>query len=72
MSSPESAISPSNSENPDLDWSQVRETVMMLNLAIAQISGTLKDGDESVASLADYLTSTMDTGKTAQLSADQL
>lgn len=72
MSGLESVISPSNSENPDLDWSQVRETVMMLNLAIAQISGTLKDGDESVASLADAFTSMMGNVETAHMAAEEL
>lgn len=72
MSSPENAINPSNSANPDLDWSQVRETVMMLNLAIAQISGTLRDGDESVASLANAFTSMMGNVETARMAAEEL
>ncbi len=42
---------------PDLDWSQVRETVRMLNLAIAQVSGSLVNGDESVAELTESFTS---------------
>ena len=71
-SAPNSVPSPSNAENPDLDWSQVRETVMMLNLAIAQISGTLGEGDESVASLADPFTSMAGNVQTAHLAAKQL
>ena len=31
------AVPPSTAARPDLDWSQVRETIMMLNLAVAQI-----------------------------------
>ncbi|MDT8382877.1 MAG: hypothetical protein RRB22_00520 [Gammaproteobacteria bacterium] len=50
MPDSENRIRPSNSDNPDLDWSQVRESVMMLDLVIAQIAGSLQDGDESVAS----------------------
>lgn len=50
---------PSNANNPDLDWSQVRETVMLLNVAIAQIEGALRGGDESVTVLADSFTSMM-------------
>ncbi|WP_298039324.1 hypothetical protein [uncultured Desulfuromonas sp.] len=42
---------------PDLDWSQVRETVLMLNLAVAQIEKAMKEGDESVDHLADTFTS---------------
>jgi len=47
----------SNASAPDLDWSQVRETVKMLNLAIAQVSGSLVNGDESVLALTESFTS---------------
>lgn len=42
---------------PDLDWSQVTETVNMLSLAVAQIGRAMKDGDESVGKLSDSFTS---------------
>ncbi len=42
-------VSPASS--PDLDWSQVNETVRMLNLAVAQISMAMHEGDDSVESL---------------------
>lgn len=48
----------SKSDNPDLDWSQVVETVRMLNLAVAQIAISLRDGDDSVAVLGEAFTST--------------
>jgi len=41
---------------PDLDWSQVSETVRMLDLAIAQISMAIHDGDDSVDSLTSSFT----------------
>ena len=44
----------STASSPDLDWSQVRETVFMLNLAIGQICASLKDGNESIGSLSDH------------------
>ncbi len=44
---------------PDPDWSQVRETVLLLNLAVAQITGALQEGDESVSTLTGSLTSMM-------------
>lgn len=72
MSNAEKTLNPSGSENPDLDWSQVRETVMMLNLATAQISGTLKEGDESVSSLADAFTSMVGNVETAHMAAEEL
>jgi hypothetical protein len=51
------ALMGSTAAAPDLDWSQVRETVRMLNLAVAQIKATLMDGDESVSALTDSFTS---------------
>jgi uncharacterized coiled-coil protein SlyX len=46
----------STSDKPDLDWSQVRETVLMLNLAVAQTEMSMKEGDESVDALTDAFT----------------
>jgi len=46
----------SSSVNPDLDWSQVRETVRLLNLAVAQTEMSMKEGDESVDTLTDAFT----------------
>ena len=46
--------------NPnEADWCRVRETVLMLNLAVAQISGAMRDGDESVNVLTRSFTSMM-------------
>ncbi|MDH5518732.1 MAG: hypothetical protein OEY36_13095 [Gammaproteobacteria bacterium] len=41
----------------DDDWSQVRETIVMLNLATAQIEYSMSDGDESIDVLAESFTS---------------
>jgi len=46
----------STSNNPDLDWSQVRETVMMLNLAVARIDNAMRDGDDSIETLSASFT----------------
>jgi len=46
----------STAQNPDLDWSQVRETVRMMNLAVAQIEMSMKEGDDSVDTLTDAFT----------------
>lgn len=43
-----------HSQQSDIDWSQVRETVRMINLAVAQIEMSMSEGDDSV----DTLTST--------------
>ncbi len=43
----------STSQKPDLDWSQVQETIRMMNLAVAQMEMSMKEGDESVDTLTD-------------------
>ena len=57
-------VSPSTSARPDLDWSQVRETILMLNLAVAQIEVAMRDSSGSV----DVLTNTF-TGMYGNLMA---
>jgi len=49
-------ISVSRSAAPDLDWSQVSETVRMLNLAVAQIAMAMHEGEDSVVSLTRSFT----------------
>ena len=41
----------SSSARPDLDWSQVRETVKLLTVSIAQVENSMKVGDNSVNTL---------------------
>ena len=41
---------------PDLDWSQVRETVLMLELSAGQIEGAMRDSNSSVEVLTDSFT----------------
>ncbi len=43
----------SSAECPDLDWSQIRETVVMINVAIARIQHAMDDGSDSVAALTE-------------------
>ncbi len=47
---------PSSAARPDLDWSQVRETILMLNLAVAQIEVAMRDSAGSVDVLANTFT----------------
>ncbi len=42
---------------PDLNWSQVRETVLMLELAAVQIEAAMRDSNASVEILTDSFTS---------------
>ena len=41
---------------PDLNWSQIRETVLMLELAAVQIEAAMKDSSASVEVLTDSFT----------------
>lgn len=55
---------PSSAERPDLDWSQVRETVSMLRLALAQIEAGIHEGNESMEVLAAGLTTMIEGAQT--------
>lgn len=50
-------VAPSNASRPDLDWSQVRETILMLNLSMTQIELAMNDSAGSVGELTDSFTS---------------
>ena len=43
-------------QSPDLDWSQVRETVLMIELSVGQIEAAMKDSNSSVEVLTDVFT----------------
>jgi len=63
---------PSKAHNPDLDWSQVRETVLLLHVAVAQIERSMHDGDESVQTLTDSFTSMAGKAQVINSAAGQL
>lgn len=62
MSCPDNATSfverrrGTSAARPDLDWSQVRETMLMLELSAGQIMAAMKDSDSSVDVLASTFT----------------
>ncbi len=62
----------SSAANPDLDWSQVRETVLMISLAVAQIEQGMRDGDDSVTTLAELFMAMMNNAEEIQASAKKL
>jgi hypothetical protein len=47
----------STARHPDLDWSQVRETLLMLALAVSQIEMSMRESDGSVEVLSNSFTS---------------
>ena len=62
----------SNKSVPDLDWSQVRQTVLMLNLAVAQIEKSMGGGDDSITSLAESFTSVIGNTEVIAQAASKL
>lgn len=53
----ENTLAGSTARNPDLDWSQIRETILMLALSVAQIEMSMRDSDGSVEMLSNSFTS---------------
>ncbi|NTV95020.1 MAG: hypothetical protein HGA75_06335, partial [Thiobacillus sp.] len=49
-------VAGSTAARPDLDWSQVRETILMLNLAVAQLEMAMRDSGGSVEVLTNAFT----------------
>lgn len=49
-------VSPSNASNPDLDWSQVRETISLICVAIVQIKTSLAESGHSMSYLTESFT----------------
>ena len=50
------ALRGTTAHSPDLSWSQVRETVLMLELAAGQIEAAMRDSGSSVDVLTDSFT----------------
>lgn len=50
------SLSRSTSSRPDLDWSQLKETILMLNLAVTQIDQSMNEGNASVSTLSTSFT----------------
>jgi hypothetical protein len=63
---------PSIASRPDLDWSQVRETILMLNLSMAQIELAMNDSSSSVGELTDSFTSVSSALSAMRKIANQL
>lgn len=57
---------------PDLDWSQVRETMLMLELAAGQVEAAMTDSNSSVEVLTDTFTSLADTLQHINAAVDTL
>lgn len=62
----------SSAVKPDLDWSQVKETIAMLCLAMAQIESTLNDSSRSVSELTQSFTGMAMDAQTVSRLCDSL
>lgn len=62
----------STSSRPDLDWSQLKETIVMLNLAVAQIDQSMTEGNGSVTTLSSSFTALATNLSDIISSVDQL
>jgi aminopeptidase N len=62
----------SRAQRPDLDWSQVRETVLLLDLAVTQIAWSMRDGDESVNSLTTSFTTMVENAQAIEAALDEI
>ncbi|KAB2928313.1 MAG: hypothetical protein F9K30_01705 [Dechloromonas sp.] len=68
---PENPLRGTTAHQPDLNWSQVRETVLLLELAALQIEAAMKDSNASVdvlthsfTTMAGYMKTISDTVQT--------
>jgi hypothetical protein len=68
----EVTIGPSTAVSPDLDWSQIRETVRMLFLTVAQIEIAMRDSDDSIERLTNAFTTMMGYEKVISMAVDDL
>jgi hypothetical protein len=59
--SSETPANGTRARTPDLDWSQVRETVLMIELAAGQVEAAMRESNSSVDVLTDTFTSLADT-----------
>jgi len=62
----------STSFKPDLDWSQLKETILMLNLATSQIDQSMNEGNSSVATLSTAFTGIATMLGDIKITIDQL
>lgn len=56
MTDSEVEKSASTAGRPDLDWSQIQETVRMLHLSMAQLDMAMREGDDSIDTLSNSFT----------------
>lgn len=62
----------STSQQPDLDWSQVRETVKMLTATMCQVENAMQEGSDAVETLTNGFMSMATNAEKITLAANKL
>lgn len=57
---------------PDLDWSQISETVRLLHLTVAQMEVAMGESDDSISHLTDSFTVMMKSEKAIRSTAESI
>ena len=58
--------------NNEKNWGQVRETVLMINVAVARIEHAMNEGNESVTTLSESFVDIVNAAKQIALAAEKL
>ena len=59
-------------QNNDENWSQVRETILMINVAVARIEHAMLEGDDSFTSLSQSFVGTINAASEITRAVDKL
>lgn len=62
----------SDKNNEEENWSQLKETVLMINVAVARIEHAMLEGDDSINSLSQSFIEIVDSAKKITLSTNEL
>ena len=62
----------STAEKPDLDWSQISETVRLLHLTVAQMEVAMGESDDSVQHLTDSFMVMMESEKAIRSTTESI
>ena len=61
-----------NEINNAKKWSQVRETVLMINTAVARVEHAMIEGDDSVTTLSQSFVNIVNSAKQVALASEEL
>ena len=59
-------------DNTEQNWSQIRETILMINVAVARIEHAMLEGDDSFTSLSQSFVETVDSANNVTLTVEEL